>query len=130
MTSPPNLMRTLFDPRGARPFVVNWEVVASEMIQRLHREALAGGAGSPPEALLRELLDQPGVPADWRKPDLLHTHVPFFQLVLERGDLRLSLFTTISTFGTPHDVTLQELRLETLFAADRATEDALRRMAG
>jgi transcriptional regulator with XRE-family HTH domain len=130
MTSPPNLMRTLFDPRGARPFVVNWEVVASEMIQRLHREALAGGPGSPPEALLRELLDQPGVPADWRKPDLLHTHVPFFQLVLERGDLRLSLFTTISTFGTPHDVTLQELRLETLFAADRATEDALRRMAG
>ena len=62
---------------------------------------------------------------------LLYPFAPgFFQLVLERGDLRLALFTTIATFGTPHDVTLQELRLETLFAVDQATEEALRRLAG
>jgi transcriptional regulator with XRE-family HTH domain len=34
---------------------------------------------------------------------------------LRRGDLALSLFTTIATLGTPLDVTLQELRIETLF---------------
>jgi transcriptional regulator with XRE-family HTH domain len=126
----PNLMRLLFDSRGARPFVVNWEEVASGMIQRVHREALAGGPGCPSEALLRELLDQPDVPADWRQPDLLRDAAPFFQLVLEKDGLRLALFTTIATFGTPHDVTLQELRLETFFAADEATDAALRRLAG
>jgi transcriptional regulator with XRE-family HTH domain len=129
-TPRPNLMRLLFDPRGTRPFVVNWEEVASGMIQRVHREALAGGPGCPSEGLLRELLDQPEVPADWRRPDLLRANAPFFQLVLERDGLRLSLFTTIATFGTPHDVTLQELRLETFFAADEATDQALRRLAG
>jgi len=126
----PNLMRLLFDPRGARPFVVNWEEVASAMIQRVHREALAGGPGCPSEALLGELLDQPEVPADWRQPDLLRDSAPYFRLVLEKGDLRLALFTTIATFGTPHDVTLQELRLESFFAADDATDEALRRLAG
>ena len=128
--APPNLLRLLFDPRGARPYLVNWEEVASGMIQRLHREALAGGPGSPSEALLREVLDHPGVPSDWRKPDLLRPQAPFFRLVLERGDLRLALFTTIATFGTPHDVTLQELRLETFFACDEETEAALRQLSG
>jgi len=32
------------------------------------------------------------------------------------------LFTTIMTFGTPQDVTLQELRLETFFPADQESE--------
>ncbi len=63
-------------------------------------------------------------------PDLLRAQAPFFRLVLERGDLRLALFTTIATFGTPHDVTLQELRLETFFACDEETEAALRQLAG
>jgi hypothetical protein len=34
----------------------------------------------------------------------------------------LNLFTTISTLGTPHDVVVHELRVETFFPADEATE--------
>jgi hypothetical protein len=41
----------------------------------------------------------------------------------------LFLFTTLSTFGTPNDVTLSELAIELFFPADAATEDVLRRLA-
>jgi hypothetical protein len=41
---------------------------------------------------------------------------------LRIGDLELRLFSTIMTVGTPQDVTLQELRIETFFPADEASE--------
>jgi hypothetical protein len=37
-------------------------------------------------------------------------------------DFELRLFTTIMTLGTPQDVTLQELRIETFFPADEGSE--------
>jgi hypothetical protein len=41
----------------------------------------------------------------------------------------LSLISTTTVFGTPIDITLSELALETFFPADAATGDALHRMA-
>ena len=38
----------------------------------------------------------------------------------------LRLFSTIMTLGTPQDVTLQELRIETFFPADAESEAALK----
>jgi hypothetical protein len=40
---------------------------------------------------------------------------------LERG-VELAYFSLITTIGTPQDVTLQEIRLESFFPADDATE--------
>ena len=42
----------------------------------------------------------------------------------------LSFISTTTVFGTPVDVTLQELALETFFPADAATADRLSRLAG
>ena len=42
------------------------------------------------------------------------------------GDEELSLFTTLTTFGTPRDVTLDELAVELFFPADDHTEAVLR----
>jgi hypothetical protein len=50
-------------------------------------------------------------------------------LELSRGDLTLNLFTTIATLGTPLDVTLQEIRIETLFPSDDATRVVLARVS-
>ena len=50
-------------------------------------------------------------------------------LKLRKGELELSLFTMISTLGTPLDVTLQELRVESYLPADAQTDAALRRLA-
>ena len=50
-------------------------------------------------------------------------------LELEIGDEVLRLFNTLTTFGTPQDVTLQELRIEMSFPADDASDALLRRWA-
>jgi hypothetical protein len=47
----------------------------------------------------------------------------------ERRRLTLRYFTTLTTLGTPHDITPQELRIESFFPADEATEEASRAAA-
>ena len=44
-------------------------------------------------------------------------------------DVELRIFSTIMTLGTPRDVTLQELWIETCFPADEASEHAWRKIA-
>lgn len=55
--------------------------------------------------------------------------VPVLPVVFERDGLRMSLFTVIATFGTAQDVTADELRIESLFPADAATEALFRATA-
>jgi hypothetical protein len=47
---------------------------------------------------------------------------------IQIGDQELSLFATMSTFGTPHDITVPELTIELFFPDDQATETFLRRL--
>ncbi len=81
------------------------------------------------EDLLTELRTLPAlsdIPPRQDEPGIDDLLAP---LHLEVGGLELRLFTTIATIGAPYDVTLEELRLETLLPADRATEVALRDLA-
>jgi len=51
-------------------------------------------------------------------------------IVLNTPHGPLELFTTIATIGGAHDVTLEELRIETLLPATAESEELLRRLAG
>jgi hypothetical protein len=51
-----------------------------------------------------------------------------FQVRTAAGDL--SFYSTTMVFGTPVDVTLSELALETFLPANAGTAEALRRLAG
>jgi hypothetical protein len=51
---------------------------------------------------------------------------PLISMRIRRDDLELDLFSTVTTLGTPLDVTLQELRVESLFPADARSERTLR----
>jgi transcriptional regulator with XRE-family HTH domain len=126
---PSNAMRLLFHPAGLRPFIENWEDVAAHMIERVHRDATAMPGDEATRALLDELLAYPGVPARWRTPQMDRAPAPFVSIVYRKDDLRLSVFSTITTFGTPQDVTLQELRIESFFPADGTTRAALSALA-
>jgi hypothetical protein len=53
---------------------------------------------------------------------------PFLTIEMQKGDTHLNFFTTLTTLGTPYDITLHELRIESFFPADEPTETALRRM--
>lgn len=123
-----NAMRLMLHPRGFRPYIVNWEAMAAALIQWLHRDVLSGFGGAETRALLAELLAYPGVPHRWRTLDLDASTAPFLAIDFLKGDLHLRFFSTLTALGTPHDITLQELRVEAFFAADAATEEAARRL--
>jgi hypothetical protein len=124
-----NAMRLMFHPRGFRPRIVNWEATAASLIQWLHREAISGFADAETRRLLEELLSYPGVPSRWRTLDLDVSTAPFLPIEFRAGEIELRYFSTLTSLGTPHDITLQELRIESFFPADEATEEAARRLA-
>src|ERR1043165_7394917 len=123
-----NAMRLMFHPRGLRPHIVNWEAMAAALIQWLHRDVLSGLGGADTRRLLEELLSYPGVPPRWRTLDLDVSTAPFLAIEFKRDDLPLRFFSTLTSLGTPHDITLQELRVEAFFPADAATEAATLRL--
>jgi hypothetical protein len=124
-----NAMRLMFHPRGLRPHIVNWEAMAAALIQWLHRDVRSGLGGAETRRLLDELLTYPGVPQRWRTLDLDVSTAPFLAIEFRKGDLHLRFFSTLTSLGTPHDITLQELRVEAFFPADAETEETARRLA-
>ena len=125
---PLNAMRLSYHPRGLRPYIVNWEATAAAFIQWLHRDLLRAG-DEETRRLLDELLSYPDVPRHWQSLDLDASTAPFLAIELKKGDARFSFFTLLASLGTPYDITLHELRIECFFAADTATEAALKRLA-
>jgi transcriptional regulator with XRE-family HTH domain len=121
-----NAMRTLFHPDGIRPFVANWEEIAGPLMQTLHREA---GTNAAAARLRDEVLAYPGVPSRWKIPDPYAPVPPLLTLRLRKGETSLALFSTLTTFATPRDVTLQQLRIECFYPADAATEELARGLA-
>jgi len=127
--TPHNGPRLVFDPQGLRPFIENWEVVAAHIIRRLQREAADNPSDETLKRFLDELLGYPGVPSRWRMLDLDGTPPPFLTINYRWKNSTLRLFSTLTTLGTPLDVALQELRIESFFSADEGTRTVLNRLA-
>jgi len=79
--------------------------------------------------LLDALLAYPGVPSRMREVDLSEAPRVCITVNLEKDGTRLDRFSTLTTLGTPLDVTAQELRIESYFPADEATGEWLRKSA-
>jgi hypothetical protein len=89
------------------------------------RDDLGGASArdSGDEGLLREI--EPAI-ARLGAPPVPGGTLPLLAGVrLRRDALALNLFITIATLGTAQDVTLQEMRIETLFPADATTKEFL-----
>ena len=128
LPEPRNLLRSMFDPNGLRPWIENWEVVAQTLLQRVLREAVAGVPDSRVLALLEELRAYPGAPS-LRLPSTADG-LPFHPVRFRKDSLRLSFFSMVTTVGAPFDVTAQELRIEAFFPADEQTEQFAREQLG
>ncbi len=124
-----NVMRQVFDPADMRGVLVNWEEVAGDLIRHLHDEV----AGAPSDAVARALLDEvlayPGVPVHWRSRQVGAAPTPLLTAVFATADTELRFFSTLTTFATPRDVTLDELRIECMFPADEHTAELCRTLA-
>ena len=114
-----NLALLTLHPEGLRPYIANWNEAAPSFVRRLQGEMLASG-----DAAVRERFEYyvslagPLGEAAPAGSGLL----PILPIEFEVGALRLSLFSVIATFGTPQDVTTDELRIETFYPTDSETE--------
>jgi len=125
-----NLYRLVLSPTGLRPMIRNFEDVARQVVMRVRREMSAMPISREGQAFLEELLSQPGLPDDCNDVAPEMAAPPVVTTIIEApGGRVLSLFHTITTLGTPQDVTLQELRIETSFPADAETEAFLRMLS-
>jgi transcriptional regulator with XRE-family HTH domain len=124
-----NVLRLCLHPRGLAPRIVNLRQWRSHLLERLRQQIHATG-DLVLAALLEELRSYPAPDrADEAELDgeLLGVAVPFR---FETPYGVLSFISTTTVFGTPVDVTLQELALETFFPADAFTGDVLRTLVG
>lgn len=81
------------------------------------------------QRILDEVLAYPGVPASLASLDATAPLLPIVPVRFARGDQRFDFFSTVTTLGTPQDVTLQELRIECFFPANDATRSQACRLA-
>ncbi len=119
---PPNILTLTAHPDGLRPWIVDWPELAEAMRARVRRE-VAVGAPDPVLLDLVKSVEAMLAESDRKtKTSAIPQPSPILPLVLQRGDLRLSWFSTIATLGTAMDAELEELRIEQFFPADDATE--------
>lgn len=121
-----NVLKLSFHPEGLRRYMVNFEEIGAPLLTRTAREALEH---PQVHAVLEEVLRYPDLPRRLRNLPLDTSALPVIPTHFRLGDQDLRLFTMLSTFGTPHDVTTDELRVEHMFPADAGSEALLRRLA-
>jgi transcriptional regulator with XRE-family HTH domain len=125
LVPPVNVVRLSLHPDGLAPRIVNLTEWAAHLVARLRREiAISGDAVL--SALLDEVTDYPtpktAAAAEPASSPLGGIAIPF-RLRTDAGIL--SFISTTTVFGTPADITLSELALETFFPADPFTAKAL-----
>jgi transcriptional regulator with XRE-family HTH domain len=121
---PLNVLRLSFHPRGLAPRTVNLAEWCGHLLERLHRQC---EATADPELikLYHELKTYP-IPARSAPLAADTVAIPFR---MRFGDEILSFISTTMIFGTPVDVTLSELAVETFFPSDDLTAERMRAMA-
>ncbi|MEU9831847.1 helix-turn-helix transcriptional regulator [Streptosporangium sp. NPDC048047] len=112
LAPPVNMVRLGLDPRGLAPHIVNLAQVRALLRVRIARQ-LATASDPELTALYEEhLAPRPG---DADQPVESEIAIP---MVFRFGDRELRLFSTTTTFGTPMDITLDEVAIEAYYPTD------------
>jgi transcriptional regulator with XRE-family HTH domain len=128
LAPPLNVLKLSLHPQALAPRIVNLPQWRAHLFHRL-RQQVAASADAVLAALIDELRAYPGGGgADAVEPIDADAGV-YLPLQLRSPAGVLNFISTITVFGTPTDITLSELALETFFPADEATASALRQLA-
>jgi len=127
LTPPINVLRVSLHPQGMAPRIANLAEWRAHLLARLRRQIDITGDPILAE-LMKELSAYP-VPAGGPVQPAHDYGGVVVPLRLRAGDAVLSLFSTTTVFGTPVDITLSELALESFYPADAVTADLLRQLA-
>ena len=120
-----NLADALVAPNVLRPHLTNWPEVVAYFVRSVEADA-AADATAETAALRDRLLSYPDVSASLTGPSTEVEAAPVLPMRFAKGGVSLELFTTLTTLGTPQDVTLQELRIESFFPVNDETREVFR----
>ena len=116
---PVNVLRLSLHPDGMAPRIANLSQWRAHLLTRLHHQAEA--TGDPRLAALREELETyPG--GDTAPPGPTDVVVP---LRYRSDHSELSFLSITAVIGTPMDITVEELAIESFYPADEATAATL-----
>jgi len=125
LAPPVNVLRVSLHPEGVAPRIVNLGEWRSHLLARLRRQV---ALTADPE-LVDLLAELEGYPCHHPEPE---SHGPGEVVVPLRLRLdertELSMLSTVATFGTPLDVTVAELVIESFFPADEPSAALLQQM--
>ncbi|GIF72281.1 helix-turn-helix domain-containing protein [Asanoa siamensis] len=125
--TPANLFRMSLHPAGLAGRTRNFPQWSGYLLRRLDR-AVVRTQDDGLAALADEIATWPGIPdrRTWRDPGEEEPAEPVLAWQVEVDGEDLSMFSLLSTFGTPIDVTLADLSIELFFPADARTGSVLR----
>jgi transcriptional regulator with XRE-family HTH domain len=126
LEAPVNVLRLSLHPEGLAPAILNLGEWRAHLLERLRRQVTAS-ADPVLAALLAELSAYPSRDGAGSHDAFGGVVVPM-RLASPVGEL--SFISTTTVFGTPLDVTLDELAIEAFFPADAATGERLHQLAG
>ncbi len=116
---PCNVLRLCLHPDGLAPRIVDLGTWRAHLLARLRHQIDATADPRLPE-LLDELRAYPAPPAQ-----AVLAPAPVVPIRLRTRDGELAFLSTTTLFGTPGDVTVEELAIEAFLPADDATARAL-----
>jgi hypothetical protein len=124
LAPPANVLRVSLHPDGMAPRIANLGEWRAHLLGRLRRQ-VALTADTRLSRLLNELR---AYPCEEPEPEI---ELPgpgdiVVPLRFRHEGRELAFFSTVTTFGTPLDVTVSELAIESFFPADPLTASALR----
>lgn len=124
---PINVLRLSLHPEGLAPQIVNLAEWKAHLIERLRKQNETFG-----DPVLEELeAELRGYPGGLSQTRIVHNEGTAIahMMRLRLGDTVMSFISTTTVFGTPLDVTLSELAIESFFPVDEATRAALQTLA-
>jgi hypothetical protein len=135
---PLNVFRACLHPAGLAAATLNFADWAGYLLGQLNRLRVLTGDPAVSE-LAAEVAGYPNVAAlgDWHaaarwpgEPETAPGNALLVPWRVRLGGAELSFFSTLTTFGTPRDITLAELSVELFYPADDGTAQVLgRRLA-
>ncbi|AOS63912.1 helix-turn-helix transcriptional regulator [Actinoalloteichus hymeniacidonis] len=125
LAAPANALRISLHPDGMAPRIVNLEQWREHLLDRLGRQAANGG-----DPDLRALHTELSGYATSARPEATEPTAGLGDIAvplrLRHDDGVLNFISTVTTFGAPLDVTMDELAIESFLPADEATSSVLR----
>jgi len=124
---PVNMLRLCLHPKGFTPRVINYSQWHKNVLEYLGRQVQATADPVLME-LYRELKSYPK--PKLMRPDLHSKEIDYsgfaIPLKLWAADSELSFISAVTVFGTPIDVTVSELAIESFFPADKKTAEIIK----